>query len=170
VGRAVWERDKRQWTLVSESGHRCNSRTLLELDHIDPVARGGTASEGNLRLRCRAHNQYEAERILGAGFMSQKRREARALRERPREELRKSSLKIPAGFVKEPAATYHVRGRLTGHRKESSRGPKQSASRRHKNKSDIPRVRLPRRPRACGRAPRMRSLALARWSVASGSS
>ena len=30
-----------------------------------------------LRLRCRAHNQYEAERMFGAGFMSRKRNEAR---------------------------------------------------------------------------------------------
>ena len=32
-----------------------------------------------LRLRCRAHNQYEAERVFGAGFMSRKRHEARLM-------------------------------------------------------------------------------------------
>ena len=32
---------------------------------------------GNLRLRCRAHNQYEAERTFGAGFMAEKREQAR---------------------------------------------------------------------------------------------
>jgi hypothetical protein len=26
-----------------------------------------------IRLRCRAHNQYEAEQVFGAGFMDQKR-------------------------------------------------------------------------------------------------
>jgi hypothetical protein len=30
-----------------------------------------------MRLRCRAHNQYEAERTFGAGFMNRKRHEAR---------------------------------------------------------------------------------------------
>ena len=30
-----------------------------------------------MRLRCRAHNQYEAERTFGAGFMERKRDEAR---------------------------------------------------------------------------------------------
>ena len=30
-----------------------------------------------MRLRCRAHNQYEAERTFGAGFMERKREEAR---------------------------------------------------------------------------------------------
>jgi hypothetical protein len=31
----------------------------------------------NIRLRCRAHNQYEAERVFGRDFMRQKRQEAR---------------------------------------------------------------------------------------------
>jgi hypothetical protein len=30
-----------------------------------------------MRLRCRAHNQYEAERAFGAGFMGRKRHRAR---------------------------------------------------------------------------------------------
>ena len=33
------------------------------------VARGGSAAVSNLRLRCRAHNQYGAERTFGAEFM-----------------------------------------------------------------------------------------------------
>src|SRR6185436_11209599 len=44
----------------------------------EPVARGGKATIGNLRLRCHAHNQYEAERTFGAGFMKQKREAARS--------------------------------------------------------------------------------------------
>src|SRR5882672_4395520 len=77
VRRAVWERDGGQCTFVGASGHRCESRRFLEFDHIDPVARGGRATVEGMRLRCRAHNQYEAERTFGAGFMSQKRHEAR---------------------------------------------------------------------------------------------
>src|SRR5439155_14559614 len=77
VRRAVWERDQGQCTFVGAAGHRCESRRLLEFDHIDPVARGGRATVEGMRLRCRAHNQYEAERMFGAGFMSQKRHEAR---------------------------------------------------------------------------------------------
>jgi hypothetical protein len=42
----------------------------------NPVARGGASTVENLRLRCGAHNQYEAERIFGAEFMSRKRRAA----------------------------------------------------------------------------------------------
>src|SRR6266850_3947840 len=77
VRRAVWERDGGQCTFVGASGHRCESRRFLEFDHIDPVARGGRVTVEGMRLRCRAHNQYEAERTFGAGFMRQKRREAR---------------------------------------------------------------------------------------------
>lgn len=77
VRRAVWERDQGRCTFVSASGHRCGARQLLEFDHVEPVARGGRATVEGMRLRCRAHNQYEAERAFGAEFMGRKRREAR---------------------------------------------------------------------------------------------
>jgi len=77
VKQQVWARDGGQCTFVSESGHRCEARTLIEYDHVDPVARGGCATVDNLRLRCQAHNQWEAERIFGAGFMERKREAAR---------------------------------------------------------------------------------------------
>jgi len=75
---AVWERDGGQCAFVSDGGQRCTARTRLEFDHADPVARGGEATVENVRLRCRAHNQFEAECVFGAGFMSDKRAEARA--------------------------------------------------------------------------------------------
>jgi 5-methylcytosine-specific restriction endonuclease McrA len=77
VKRAVWKRDEGQCTFVGTGGHRCGSRTPLEFDHIVPVARGGASCISNLRLRCRAHNQYEAERLFGAGFMNARRVRAR---------------------------------------------------------------------------------------------
>ncbi len=80
VKRAVWDRDGGQCTFVSDGGRRCASRTRLEFDHEDPVARGGRATVENLRLLCRAHNQHAAERAFGADFMELKRREARASR------------------------------------------------------------------------------------------
>ncbi len=79
VRRAVWDRDQGQCTFVGDGGHRCSARRRLEFDHIEPVARGGQASVENIRLRCRAHNAYEAERMFGAGFMSEKRASERAL-------------------------------------------------------------------------------------------
>ena len=77
VKRAVWERDGGRCTFVSESGHRCEARTRLEFDHVEPVATGGHATVQGLRLRCRAHNQLEAERAFGRDFMNAKRDQAR---------------------------------------------------------------------------------------------
>jgi hypothetical protein len=77
VRRAVWERDAGRCTFVSDAGHRCESRTRLEFDHEVPVARGGRATVEGIRLRCRAHNQYAAERSFGAEFMRRKREQGR---------------------------------------------------------------------------------------------
>jgi hypothetical protein len=78
VKRAVWQRDGGRCTFVAENGHRCESRTRLEFDHAEPVAQGGHATVAGLRLRCRAHNQYAAERAFGRDFMNAKRsRDAR---------------------------------------------------------------------------------------------
>jgi len=77
VKRAVWKRDGGRCTFVSRHGRRCEARSGLEFDHEVPVARGGRATTGNLRLRCRAHNQHEAEREFGTGFMNGRRAAAR---------------------------------------------------------------------------------------------
>jgi hypothetical protein len=74
VKRAVWERDQGRCTFVGDGGHRCESRTRLEFDHVEPVAQGGHATVKGLRLRCRAHNQLEAERVFGRDFMNTRRR------------------------------------------------------------------------------------------------
>ncbi len=73
VKREVWERDSGQCTFVGENGHRCESRTRLEFDHVEPVATGGRATVKGLRLRCRAHNQLTAEQAFGRDFMDTKR-------------------------------------------------------------------------------------------------
>jgi 5-methylcytosine-specific restriction endonuclease McrA len=77
VRRAVWKREGGQCTFASETGHRCSGRKFLEFDHVDPVAHGGTATVERMRLQCRAHNQYEAERTFGSEFMKRKRQAAR---------------------------------------------------------------------------------------------
>jgi hypothetical protein len=69
----VRARDQERCTFVSESGHRCEARKALEFDHVLEVARGGEATVDGIRLRCRAHNQYQAERTYGAEFMRHKR-------------------------------------------------------------------------------------------------
>jgi hypothetical protein len=76
VRRAVWARNGKQCTYTSAAGHRCEARTRIEFDHVEPVARGGRATVAGMRLRCRAHNQYAAECAFGAGFMGRKREAA----------------------------------------------------------------------------------------------
>ena len=73
VRREVSRRDGGRCTFVNESGRRCEERSGVEFDHIEPVARGGRSTVANLRLRCRAHNQYAAEHTLGLEFMRGKR-------------------------------------------------------------------------------------------------
>jgi 5-methylcytosine-specific restriction endonuclease McrA len=65
VKREVYERDGGQCTYVSESGVRCEARTQLEFDHIQPRALGGSGDAANTRLRCRPHNQLWAREVYG---------------------------------------------------------------------------------------------------------
>lgn len=62
---------------MSDAGRRCEARERVEYDHVVPVARGGEATVEGVRLLCRAHNQLEAERVYGAGFMGERREAAR---------------------------------------------------------------------------------------------
>jgi hypothetical protein len=78
VKSAVWQRDQGCCTFVADRGRRCECRSNLEFDHIQPVARGGEATIENIRLRCRAHNQLEAERTFGSEFMKHKRETSRS--------------------------------------------------------------------------------------------
>jgi 5-methylcytosine-specific restriction endonuclease McrA len=80
IRREVWLRDGGRCTFVGEQGHPCHERTRLEFDHCLPLARGGETTAANLRLRCRAHHQFEADRVFGAEFMERKRNSAGARR------------------------------------------------------------------------------------------
>ena len=76
----MWQRDGGQCTFTATNGHRSPARTMLEYDHIEPVARGGQSAVDNLRLRCRAHNRLAAERAFGSSLMREKRRAAEKAR------------------------------------------------------------------------------------------
>ncbi len=80
VRRVVWGRDGGRCTFTSLDGMRCGSRRALEFDHVTPFARGGESTADGLRLRCRGHNQLEADRAFGSEFMRQRRQR----RQRPR--------------------------------------------------------------------------------------
>ena len=59
VRRQVWQRDGGRCSYVDpQTGRRCNSTHLIEIDHIVPHALGGAADPGNLRLLCGAHHRH----------------------------------------------------------------------------------------------------------------
>ena len=66
VKRSPWRRDGGQCAFVSADGHRCTERAFLEFHHVQPYALGGPATADNISLRCRRHNQYEAELVFGS--------------------------------------------------------------------------------------------------------
>jgi hypothetical protein len=65
VKRAVSGRDDGQCAFVAPDGRRCTERAFLEFHHIRPYAKGGPATVENISLRCRRHNQYEADLVFG---------------------------------------------------------------------------------------------------------
>lgn len=66
IRRAVWVRDGGKCTYQSRGGKQCGSREYLEFHHQIPWVRCRAHEASNIFLRCRAHNQYEAELVFGA--------------------------------------------------------------------------------------------------------
>ncbi len=65
VKRLVQNRSGGQCEYVDpQSGRRCESRYLLQFDHIDPYCSGGSSDEENIRHLCRMHNQYLAIKMF----------------------------------------------------------------------------------------------------------
>ena len=67
VKRAVYVRDLGRGVFVGTNGRRCGERAFVEFHHVHPYAAGGEATVGNVQLRCRAHNAYEARAYFGPG-------------------------------------------------------------------------------------------------------
>jgi len=92
VQREVWQRDQGRCAFVGDDGRRCGETRCLEFAHTRPWAKGGDHGAGNISLRCRAHNAYEAERDYGAHFIERKRQQR------------------TSAVVREPVARYRLRG------------------------------------------------------------
>ena len=69
---------------VSEDGRRCEARHGLQIDHVKPVARGGTSEISNVQVLCCGHNLRKAEHDLGEIFMRGVVAEKRRGTEQPR--------------------------------------------------------------------------------------
>ena len=72
VKREVWQRDQGRCAFKGAQG-RCIEVGFLEFHHIVPYADGGATTASNLELRCRSHNQYEAEQWFGVKRESEAR-------------------------------------------------------------------------------------------------
>jgi hypothetical protein len=69
VYREVWRRDggRCQWRLAS--GEICGCTRHLQLDHVRPLALGGTSTVDNVRILCRSHNLEAARLVFGDAWM-----------------------------------------------------------------------------------------------------
>ena len=65
IKRRAVERDDQRCGFVGTTGHRCGERAFLQFHHVEPVASGGLATIGKIEMRCKAHNDYEAELAFG---------------------------------------------------------------------------------------------------------
>ncbi len=72
VRERLLERADYQCEFRGPNGVRCTARTRLEVDHIEPVGKGGSCAEENLRVLCRGHNLLAAAREFGEAFMRAK--------------------------------------------------------------------------------------------------
>lgn len=62
----VWKRDNGRCAFRTAEAARCSETAWLEYDHILPFARGGRSDvPTNVRLLCRAHNQWAARQVFG---------------------------------------------------------------------------------------------------------
>jgi 5-methylcytosine-specific restriction endonuclease McrA len=70
VRRAVHERDGNRCQYTDAKGRRCSERHRLEYHHRHPFGLGGDHSPANIRLMCRAHNQFLATHDYGTQVMA----------------------------------------------------------------------------------------------------
>ena len=61
----IWKRDQGECSYVClKTKNKCRSKHLLQIDHIQPFALGGSHHPDNLRLLCARHNQYRSQRTF----------------------------------------------------------------------------------------------------------
>jgi hypothetical protein len=73
IRREVFERDEGRCAFVDSQGRRCDATWKVEFHRRTAYGRGGAHDLDNIELRCRGHNQYEADLEYGALFMAARR-------------------------------------------------------------------------------------------------
>ena len=62
----IWTRDQGECSYICmKTKNKCGSKHLLQIDHIQPFALGGSHHPDNLRLLCARHNQLRNQRTFG---------------------------------------------------------------------------------------------------------
>ena len=62
----IWKRDQGECSYVCpKTRNKCHSKHLLQIDHIQPFALGGSHHPENLRLLCARHNQHRSQKTFG---------------------------------------------------------------------------------------------------------
>ncbi len=72
VRERVLERAAHQCQYVARDGTRCTARTGLEIEHERPFALFHSHDERSLKVLCRRHNLFQAERVYGAELIRAK--------------------------------------------------------------------------------------------------
>lgn len=98
-----YEHIKRQCCFVSPDGVRCTETRFLEYDHIQPYAAGGSHDPRNVRVLCRAHNRYFANKFFGKDFMDKKIQRSRVEEGMPGQSLALGRLATPPVEVRDPS-------------------------------------------------------------------
>jgi hypothetical protein len=77
VNRGAHVRDGGSCAFVSKDGRRCGERAFIQRHHVKPYGALGESTLDNIALRCRTHNQYEADLFYGARREAEKIGEVR---------------------------------------------------------------------------------------------
>lgn len=80
VRERVHERAGHHCEFVAKDGTRCRARAGLQVDHRRPFAIFGSHDESNLRLLCKRHNRFTAERVYGTEYIRNKIEQSRSQR------------------------------------------------------------------------------------------
>lgn len=64
IQRKVWQRDGEKCSYVSSTGRKCDSKSFLQLDHIQSWVLGGSSHDPqNLRVLCALHNRLRHDAL-----------------------------------------------------------------------------------------------------------
>ena len=74
VEREVRLRDGNRCQYPLDAGGVCGATFRVQLDHVRPLALGGSTTASNLRCACANHNAYAARLLLGPAVMAAARR------------------------------------------------------------------------------------------------